>query len=50
MHDLAMAEPPISFFEANSKTIQPPGPVAELYTNLLEVCEGFSLLPESLKV
>jgi hypothetical protein len=49
MHDLAMAEPPIKFFEAGLKVIEPPEEVSGLYEELLDVCEGFRLLPGSLK-
>jgi hypothetical protein len=49
MHDLAMAEPPIKFFEAGLKAIEPPKDISGLYEKLLEVCEGFQLLPGSLK-
>jgi hypothetical protein len=50
MRDLAMAEPPIKFFEAKLKTIEPPKEASALYHNLLDVCEGFQLLPATLKV
>jgi len=50
MDDLAMAEPPIKFFEAGMKAIEPPEEVSGLYEELLDVCEGFQLLPGSLKV
>ncbi|KAE8444333.1 hypothetical protein EG329_000643 [Mollisiaceae sp. DMI_Dod_QoI] len=44
-----MADPPITFFEANSKTIQPPAAISQLYKKVLDVSDGFNLLPESLK-
>jgi hypothetical protein len=50
IYDLTMADPPITFFEANSKTIQPPAAVSQLYKKVLDVSDGFNLLPESLKV
>jgi hypothetical protein len=48
MHDLAMADPPIRFYEA--KSIRPPEDVAKLYQRILHACRGFKLLPHSLKV
>jgi hypothetical protein len=50
IYDLTMADPPITFFEANSKTIQPPAAVSQLYKKVLDVSDGFNLLPESLRV
>lgn len=50
IHDLTMADPPITFFEANSKTIQPTEPVSQLYNKVLDVSDGFNLLPQSLHV
>jgi len=50
IHDLTMADPPITFFEANSKKIQPPQAIVQLYKRVLDVSDGFNLLPESLKV
>jgi hypothetical protein len=50
IHDLTMADPPITFSEANSKTIQPPAAVYQLYKKILDVSDGFNLLPESLRV
>jgi hypothetical protein len=50
IYDLTMADPPITFFEANSKTIQPPAAVSQLYKKFLDVSDGFNLLPESLRV
>ncbi|KAF4627925.1 hypothetical protein G7Y89_g10226 [Cudoniella acicularis] len=49
IYDLAMAEPPITFFEANSKKTQPPAAVSQLYKKVLDVSDGFNLLPESLR-
>lgn len=48
MHDLAMADPPIRFYETRS--INPPEGVAELYGRISDACDGFKLLPYSLKV
>jgi hypothetical protein len=50
IHDLTMAHPPITFFEANFKTIQPPKAIVQLYKRILDVSDGFNLLPGSLKV
>jgi hypothetical protein len=50
IYDLTMADPPITFFEANSKTIQPPAAVSQLHKQFLDVSDGFNLLPESLRV
>lgn len=50
IYDLTMADPPITFFEANSKTIQSPAAVSRLYKKVLDVSDGFNLLPDSLKV
>jgi len=50
IYDLTMADPPITFSEANSKTIQPPVAVSQLYKKVLDVSDGFNLLPESLRV
>jgi hypothetical protein len=50
IYDLTMADPPITFFEANSRTIQPPAAVSQLYKKVLDVSDGFNLLPESLRV
>jgi hypothetical protein len=50
MHDLAIAEPPIRFFKAGREGVVPPEEVSQLYKKLLEVCEGFQLLPGSFKV
>ncbi|MCJ1405152.1 hypothetical protein MMC11_008378 [Xylographa trunciseda] len=49
IHDLTMADPSITFIEANSKTIQPPAAVSQLYKKVLDVSDGFNLLPESLR-
>jgi len=49
IHDLTMADPPITFSEANSKTTQPPAAGYQLYKKILDVSDGFNLLPESLK-
>src|SRR5450432_2737341 len=48
LSDLAMAEPPIEFFEADA--VNPPEKVRQLYEKLQEASEGYELLPESLKV
>jgi hypothetical protein len=48
MHDLAMADPPIRFYEA--KSICPPDGVAKLYQKISHACRGLKLLPHSLKV
>lgn len=50
MHDLEMAEPAIKFMEANLKKLRPPQEVSALYTKLLDIQEGFQLLPASLRV
>jgi len=50
IYDLTMADPPIAFFEANSKTTQPPAAVSRLYKRVLDVSDGFNVLPGSLKV
>ena len=50
IHDLTMADPPITFFEANSKTVQPPQTISQLYKKVIDVSDGFNLLPGSLKV
>lgn len=50
IHDLTMADPPITFSEANPKIIQPPAAVYQLYKMIVDVSDGFNLLPESLKV
>jgi hypothetical protein len=48
MHDLAMADPPIRFYEARS--IRPPEEVAKLYQRISHTCRGSKLLPHSVKV
>ena len=50
IYDLTMADPPITFFEANSKTIKPPAAVSQLYKKVICISDGFNLLPESLRV
>lgn len=50
IHDLTMADPPITFFEANSKKIQPPPAISQLYKKVIDVSDGFNMLPKSLKV